>query len=174
MPLALNVLENISHLPDIEIHLVVSQNAMRALREECGYSIDALEKFAAALYAPQDMGAAPASGSWLHGGMIICPCSMSSLAAIATGVGTTLVHRAADVTLKERRPLIIVARETPFNLVHLHNMCAATEAGAIIMPFMPAFYTGENSMQTAMNHFTGRMLDILRIPHSLCKRWREK
>lgn len=173
MPLSINVLAMLAGLPGLEIHLIISEAAKCALEAECGLKAHDLGKYAHCLYSAKDMGAAPASGSWPNCGMIVCPCSMSSLAAIAQGVGTTLLHRAADVALKERRPLLLVARETPLSLVHLRNMCAATEAGAIIMPFVPAFYTGENSLEAAMRQFTGRMLDLLHIPHSLCKRWKE-
>lgn len=98
---------------------------------------------------------------------------MSSLASIASGAGSNLIHRAADVTLKERRPLVIVARETPLNLIHLKNMQAVTEAGAVVMPFIPAFYTRDTSLEAMMRHFTGRLLDQFRIEHHLCKRWRD-
>ncbi len=172
MPLAQNVLGCLACISGLEIHLIVSEAAKCTFQEECGLDASALAQYASCVYPASDMGAAPASGSWQNCGMIVCPCSMSSLGAIANGVGTTLLHRAADVTLKERRPLLLVARETPLNLVHLRNMCAATEAGAIIMPFVPAFYTGEYSMQAAMRQFTGRMMDLLHIPHSLCKRWK--
>jgi len=119
------------------------------------------------------MAAGPASGSWRHDGMVICPCFMSSLASIATGVGLNLIHRAADVSLKERRPLVLVTREAPLNLIHLKNMQAVTEAGGIVMPFSPAFYTNETDMPMLVRHFTGRMLDMLGIGHSLCARWRD-
>ena len=172
MPMAQNELGCLAFKSGLEIHLIVSEAAKCTFQEECGLDASALAQYASCVYPASDMGAAPASGSWQNCGMIVCPCSMSSLGAIANGVGTTLLHRAADVTLKERRPLLLVARETPLNLVHLRNMCAATEAGAIIMPFVPAFYTGEYSMQAAMRQFTGRMMDLLHIPHPLCKRWK--
>lgn len=137
-----------------------------------------IEQFPAhAKYDPDDFSAPFASGSWQHAGMVICPCSMSSLGAIAHGIGSNLIHRAADVCLKERRPLILVARETPLNLVHLRNMTAASEAGATIMPFAPAFYTDHapdnNFIHQAMRQFAGRILDQMRIPHQLCVRWGE-
>lgn len=97
---------------------------------------------------------------------------MSSLASIASGAGSNLIHRAADVTLKERCRLVIVARETPLNFIHLKNM-QAVEAGAVIMPFTPAFYTRDTSFEAMMRHFTGRLLDQFRIEHHLCKRWRD-
>lgn len=174
MPLALAALSCISSLPGIETHLVISDAARQTLAAENAGSPFGPEKFAEKVYAAADFSAPPASGSWRHEGMIVCPCSMSSLAAIALGTGNNLLHRAADVTLKERRPLVLVIRETPLNLIHLKNACAATEAGAIIMPFMPAFYTGDVSLPQAMRQFTGRLLDLLNIPHHLCKRWKSE
>ncbi len=120
-----------------------------------------------------DFSAGPASGSWQHDGMIICPCSMSTLASIANGIGSNLVHRAADVTLKERRPLILVTRETPLSRIHLRNMLTASEAGATIMPPCPAFYHNPQSIQDILDHTAGRILDQVHIPHTLSKRWRD-
>ncbi len=171
MPVAASLLRHVSKLGDVEVHLVVTEGARRVLAEECGEGVEILEQYAHRVYGSDELGSSPASGSWQHEGMIVCPCSMSSLAAIATGAGHNLVHRAADVTLKERRPLVLVVRETPFSLVHLRNMTLATEAGAVIMPFMPAFYTGLTNLEDMLRNFTGRVLDQLRIPHSLCSRW---
>lgn len=171
MPLARTVLKNMALVPDMEIHLVVSAGARRVLQTECDFSLPDLTCHAHAAYEAEDMAAGPSSGSWRHDGMVICPCSMSSLASIASGAGMNLLHRSADVTLKERLPLIIVARETPLNLIHLKNMQAAAEAGATIMPFCPAFYTRETDLNALARHFTGRILDQLGISHSLCARW---
>lgn len=173
MPLARAVLEALASVPGLDIHLVISGGARRVLRLEGGAEEADLIRLAAAVHDASDLGAGPASGSWLHDGMIVCPCSMSSLAAIAGGAGQNLLHRAADVTLKERRPLVLVARETPLNLIHIGNMRAAALAGATIMPFCPAFYAGEADMASQARQFAGRMLDILRIGHDLCARWRE-
>lgn len=120
-----------------------------------------------------DFSAGPASGSWRHDGMIVCPCSMSTLASIASGIGTNLIHRAADVTLKERRSLILVPRETPLSRIHLRNMLAASEAGAVIMPPCPAFYSHPQSIQDILDHTAGRILDQINVPHTLGRRWRE-
>lgn len=173
MPLAAASLSYLSALPDIELHLIVSRAACQVMRTENLSGTIILSKFAGNIYEADDFSAPPASGSWLHDGMIICPCSMSSLASIASGAGSNLVHRAADVTLKERRPLVLVIRETPLSLIHLKNMCAVTDAGGIVMPFIPAFYVGDNSMNEAIRQFTGRIMDLLHIPHKLCERWRE-
>lgn len=173
MPLARVLLRHLAAQPELEIHLVVSEAADRVSRAECGDDGAELRRYAHNVYAPLDMAAPPASGSWLHDGMIVCPCSMRSLAAIATGVGSNLLHRAADVTLKERRPLLLVVRETPFNRVHLRNMDLAAAAGATIMPFIPAFYTAATTLDDVMRQFSGRLLDQLRLPHNLCERWGE-
>lgn len=172
MPLAATVLTCLAGLDDPDIHLIISGHARQVMEAE-GCGISQLTRLAARCYEPEDMAAPPASGSWPHDGMIVCPCSMSSLAAIATGYGTTLIHRCADVTIKERRPLILVIRETPLNRIHLRNMLAVHEAGATVMPFVPSFYTGDHSMCNAMRQFAGRILDQLRIPHALCSRWGE-
>ena len=172
MPLAKAVLAAFASVPDLECHLIISTQASRVLEAECEVSAEALGGLAAASHEPGDLSAGPASGSWQHNGMVICPCTMSSLAAIAGGYGSNLIHRAADVSLKERRPLIRVTRETPLSLIHINNMQAATQAGACIMPFMPAFYSGETTLAGLMRHFAGRLLDQLHIPHTLCARWR--
>ena len=152
MPLAQAVLENLATVSDLEVHLIISAGAERVLQAECGIPSAALARYAHAVHESSDMAAGP---------------------SIASGAGSNLIHRAADVTLKERRPLVIVARETPLNLIHLKNMQAVTEAGAVVMPFTPAFYTRDTSLEAMMRHFTGRLLDQFRIEHHLCKRWRD-
>lgn len=171
IPLAHALLDLYRQVEDLEINLIVSDAARVACAKECGFSADKLELLAHHVYPINDLAGTPASGSWQNEGMIICPCSMSSLAAIANGCGTNLLHRAADVALKERRPLIMATRETPLNLVHLRNMAAATEAGAIIMPFMPSFYIGDESLAGIIKNFAGRILDLLKIPNNFCFRW---
>lgn len=171
MPLTVTLLKALAWAPDVEIHLIISDAARQVLQLESGMHASELEELADVVYAPQDYGAAPASGSWQHAGMVICPCSMATLGAVANGLGANLLHRAADVTLKERRPLILVPRETPLNRMHLRNMLAADEAGAIIMPPNPGFYSRPTTIQDLLDHLTGRILDQLGIAHSLIKRW---
>ncbi|MDY7000628.1 MAG: UbiX family flavin prenyltransferase, partial [Thermodesulfobacteriota bacterium] len=125
---------------DIELHMIVSRAGLKVLEVESGARPEELTAPAARVYEPEDIGAPCASGSWTHQGMVVCPCSMSTLAAIANGTGLNLIHRAADVSLKERRPLILVARETPLSSIHLENMLKASRAGAVIAPACPAFY----------------------------------
>lgn len=189
MPLAATLLRALAKSPDIEIHLIVSQGAELVLQYEGKASTDVSGVSAcgsvSGLACPDfslvhvrhdamDFAAGPASGSWQADGMIICPCSMSTLAAIAHGIGSNLVHRAADVTLKERRPLVLVTRETPLSRIHLRNMLAASEAGATIMPPCPAFYHNPQSIQDILDHTAGRILDQVHIPHTLGKRWRDE
>ena len=157
-----------------ELHLIVSRAGWLVWNQEIGKDSGSLLNKAYRHYAQDDLAAPPASGSWQHQGMVICPCSMASLAAIARGVGNNLIHRAADVTLKERRRLILVARETPLSAVHLKNMLAATRAGAVIMPASPGFYHRPQNLQDIVNQLAGRILDTLDIEHDLSPRWGEE
>jgi 4-hydroxy-3-polyprenylbenzoate decarboxylase len=158
-------------LPGIELHGIVSDGARQVLLHELDADAAEFETLFQVQHDPSNIAAPPASGSWEHSGMIVCPCSMASLAAIATGVGTNLIHRAADVTLKERRPLILVARETPLNEIHLRNMLRAQRAGAVIMPPCPGFYHRPASIESLVAQFAGRVLEQLGLPHDLYARW---
>ncbi len=171
MPLAVALLTALRGCAGVETHLVVSRAAEQVLAFESGLAGADLHALAHVCYAPENMGAAPASGSWQHDGMVICPCSMATLAAVANGMGTNLLHRAADVALKEKRALLLAPRETPLSTVHLRNMVAAHEAGAIIMPPCPGFYSKPETIEDILNHLVGRMLDHLEIEHDLCRRW---
>lgn len=170
MPLACTLLESLAEIPDVSTHLVVSKAARAVLEAEGG----SLPEGLATVHDPDDFASPLASGSWLHDGMIVCPCSMRSLAAIASGLGCNLIHRAADVCLKERRRLILVPRETPFSHIHLKNMLAADQAGALVMPFIPAYYTGAASLAEMERCFVGRLLDQLGLANSLAVRWQGK
>ncbi|MGE4293950.1 MAG: UbiX family flavin prenyltransferase [Desulfovibrio sp.] len=158
---------------DIELHLIISDAARQVMKLESGISTVDLTGPACASHHIGDIGAPPASGSWQHQGMIICPCSMTTLGNIANGTGHNLIHRAADVTLKERRPLILVPRETPLSEIHLRNMLRAHRAGATILPPCPGFYSGPLSISDLVAQIAGRVLDQLGIEHQLTPRWGE-
>jgi 4-hydroxy-3-polyprenylbenzoate decarboxylase len=163
-----------------EVWLSISDNALGVIREELGVELDPrkpdLKKFAGVTnvrYAPPgDMHAPIASGSFESAGMIIAPCSMSTLGAIASGHGTNLIHRAADVTLKERRPLVLVARETPLSAIHLENMLRLSRAGATILPACPAFYHAPRSVGDLVDFVVSRALDAVGVRNSLVRRWK--
>lgn len=158
-------------VPGLELHGIVSDGAREVFRHELDSAPRELLSSFHFLHDPANIAAAPASGSWAHSGMVVCPCSMASLAAIASGVGTNLLHRAADVTLKERRPLILVPRETPLSEIHLRNMLRAHRAGAVIMPPCPGFYHRPAGIDDLTAQFTGRILEQLGLPHDLYARW---
>lgn len=160
--------------------LIVSSHGLRLLRTEVGIgSVDALRAHVGGeawdavvrVYDDGDRGAAPASGSTRHAGMVICPCSMGTVSAIAHGTSRSLVERAADVTLKERRRLIVVPRETPYSEIHLENMLRLTRAGGIVVPASPAFYHQPATIDDLVNFVVARVLDLLDIEHSLVRRW---
>lgn len=155
----------------IESHLVLSRAAEMTIAYETPHAIKDVKALAHTVYAVGDIGAAVSSGSFQTLGMVILPCSMKTLAEIATGVTTTLLSRAADVTLKERRRLVLVPRETPLHLGHLRNMTAATEMGAVIAPPMPGFYAQPKSLDDLVNHTVGRVLDLFGLDAGLVKRW---
>ncbi|HDQ39680.1 MAG TPA: UbiX family flavin prenyltransferase [Desulfonatronum sp.] len=162
------------HLRSIcRLHLIVSRAGWLVWDQEIGPDRQRLLNLAFRHYDQEDLAAPPASGSWQHHGMVVCPCSMASLAAIARGVGNNLIHRAADVTLKERRRLILVVRETPLSSIHLENMLAATRTGAVIMPASPGFYHGPRTLRELVDQLTGRILDVLDVGHNLTPRWGE-
>lgn len=165
------LLEILTSHRDIETHLVVSRTAALTLAQETDYSMAQLHALAHRVHAQGDLSACIASGSYAGLGMIVAPCSMRSLAEIATGMTSSLLTRAADVTLKERRRLVLLARETPLNASHLKNMLAVTEMGGIIAPPVPAFYSRPATLQEMVDHTIGRALDLFGIPHQLVKRW---
>jgi 4-hydroxy-3-polyprenylbenzoate decarboxylase len=158
----------------IEAHLVLTRAAEMTIAYETPYAIKDVKALAAKTYPISDIGAAISSGSFQTLGMVVMPCSMKTLAEIATGVTSNLLTRAADVTLKERRRLVLVPRETPLHLGHLRNMTAVTEMGAIVAPPMPAFYAQPESLDDLVNHTVGRVLDLFGIETTLVKRWSGK
>jgi len=166
---------------DRPIWLIVSAHGFRLLHTETGiHSVDALREAVGGpawdrtvtVYEDRDRGAAPASGSARTAGMVICPCSMGTLAAIAAGTSRSLVERAADVTMKERRPLLLVPRETPLSMIHLENMLRLTRAGAVVMPAAPGFYHKPATVDALVDFMVARMLDHLGVPQTLVARWR--
>lgn len=162
------------------VWLIVSSHGFRLLSTESGIAdIAALrERVGAAgwdahvtVFDDNDRGAKPASGSSRTAGMVVCPCSMGTVAAIALGTSRSLVERAADVTLKERRPLLVVPRETPLSLIHLENMATLTRAGAVVMPAAPGFYHRPTRIEELVDFMVARMLDHLGVEHAVSRRW---
>lgn len=166
------ILEKLAKLEDVEVHLVVSQAAERTLRYELGpngYSM--LHRLADKTYSIEDIGATIASGSVPTAGMIVAPCSMRTLASIAHGFSDSLLTRAADVHLKERRKLVLLTRETPLHLVHLRNMCTVTEMGAIVMPPVPAFYLHPQSVEEIADQIAARAIDFVGVGVPQSQNW---
>jgi 4-hydroxy-3-polyprenylbenzoate decarboxylase len=161
----------------VPLSLIISATGWRLLEEEAGINDEAALRLATgdwsrvALYRDADRGATPASGSAPSRGMVVCPCSMGTLASIAQGTTRSLIERAADVVLKERRRLIVVPRETPYSLIHLENMLRLTHAGAIIMPASPGFYHKPVKIEQLIDFVVARILSHLEIPHALGPRW---
>lgn len=160
--------------PDLEVHAVASEAGEQVLELELGLRVTDLLGPNAYLYRVRDFAAPLASGSFQHRGMVVIPCTMGTLGAIAQGQSRNLIHRAAEVSLKEKRPLILVVRETPLSLVHLRNLLAAAEAGATIFPAMPGFYQRPGSLTEMAQNFVARLLDHLGLEHDLGKRWGER
>ena len=163
-----------------QVQLVISSHGLRLLETESGVGSEAelRERVGAAkwneyvtVFDDADRGAAPASGSALNAGMVICPCSMGTLSAISIGASRSLVERAADVALKERRPLVLVPRESPLSAIHLENMLRVTRAGAVVLPAAPGFYHRPSSIDDLVDFVVARVLDHLGIEHNLVRRW---
>jgi 4-hydroxy-3-polyprenylbenzoate decarboxylase len=156
---------------EIETHLVMSDSAKLTLSSEMDLTIKDVESLASVVHNNKNIGATIASGSFKTLGMVIAPCSIRSLSEVAWGTTTSLLSRAADVVLKERRRLVLMVRETPLHLGHLRSMTQATENGAVIMPPVPMFYSKPETIDDIVNHTTGRCLDLFEIDTSLVKRW---
>lgn len=156
---------------NVETHLVMSRWAERTLAEETGYTPEQVKALAAVCHDADDMAAAVSSGSFLTSGMVICPCSMKSLAAVACGFSYNLVARAADVTLKEGRKLVLVPRETPFSPIHLENMLKLSRLGVTILPPCVGFYTRPETVEDVVRHTVGKILDTLGLEQKLFDRW---
>ena len=165
------LLEELQRAEGVETHLIVSSAACMNLAAELDAGRERVESLADVCYSDKDIGAAIASGSFKTDAMIIAPCSMRTLAGVATGLAGSLITRAADVILKERRRLLLLTREAPLNLVHLRNMTTVTEMGGIIFPPVPAFYLGIDSLDAMIDQTVGRMIELIGIDTPLVRRW---
>lgn len=165
------LLELLRGVDDLEVHLVVSRAAKLTMACESGTKLADLHALAHQVHSNGDVGACVASGSYRTLGMVVAPCSMKTLAEIATGNAASLIARAADVMLKERRRLVLLARETPLSLVHLRNMVAVTEMGAIVAPPVPAFYARPANLAEMVDHTLGRVLDLFDLDVGTVHRW---
>jgi flavin prenyltransferase len=160
------------HQLGIETHVIATEMGEKVMQFECGVSMDEIKNYAT-VHSNRNLFASVASGSFKTNGMVIVPCSMNTLGAVANGVGDTLLSRAASVVLKESRKLIIVPREAPFHLIHLRNMTTLAEAGTCIMPASPGFYHRPTEIWELINFMVARILDMLDIDHDLSERWGE-
>ena len=168
------LLQRLRQNPDVEVHLILTRAAERTAHLEMGASASDFRSLAHCHYPLEDVGSRLASGSFLTGGMVIAPCSIHSMSAIAAGLSSNLLLRAADVCLKERRKLILMVRETPFHLGHLRAMLALTEMGAIVAPPIPGFYQQPKSVQDIVDHSVERVLDLIGVPTPDARRWNGK
>jgi len=170
----IRLLEVLSERNDIEVYLIITRAAELILREESSRLKENLDKLADHTYEPDEMDAPIASGSFPIDCMVVVPCSMKTLAGISSGYSENLLLRAADVTIKENRPLIIVPRETPLNPIHLENMLKLSRLGVTVLPAIPAFYHNPTSVEEVVDYVVGKILDVLRIEHSLFERWKNQ
>jgi 4-hydroxy-3-polyprenylbenzoate decarboxylase len=155
----------------VETHLIISKWGQRTLEHETAYTVEQVRALASVVHSPRDLGATVSSGSFKTNGMVVVPCSVRTLAAIATGYGEHLVHRAADVTMKEGRRLVLVVREMPLSVVHLENMLKLARMGVCIMPPMPAFYDHPKSLEDMVGQIVARVLEQFDIDMPFMKRW---
>jgi len=158
---------------EIETHLVLSKPAERTIVEETNFKVEEVKALATVVHQIQNIGASIASGSFKTEGMVVMPCSIRTISAIAHCISDNLLTRAADVILKERRRLVLVVRESPLHVGHLKNLLAAAEMGAVIVPPVPAFYALPKTLDDVIDHTIGRVLDLFGIEHNLVKRWGE-
>ena len=168
---AVRLLQLLAELPGVETHLTVSDAGLLNLQQELDLGRAEVEALADVAYRVRDVGAAIASGSFQCDGMVVAPCSMRTLAAVAHGLSDNLIARAADVMLKERRRLILMVRETPLNLAHLRNMTSVTEMGGIIFPPVPSFYHRPQTLAELVDHSVSRVIDLLGLPQMDAPRW---
>jgi len=167
----IRLLEVLSSIKDVETHLIVSEAAEAIIKYETDRSVEDVKELASFSYDIRDMGAQIGSGSFRTDGMIVAPCTVKTMSAIANSYSENLLIRVGDVTIKERRQLLLLVRETPLHLGHLRNMERLCEMGAIIMPPAPAFYHKPQTIQDIVDHTVGKMLDLFGIEHGLFQRW---
>ncbi len=170
-PLAVTLLAGLNKNPEVETHLIISKSAELTLEHETSLSLKEIKSLAETVYGIQDMAAAVSSGTFKTDGMIIAPCSMKTLAAINHGYSENLIHRAADVTIKEKRKLMLVPRETPFSQIHLRNMYELAQMGITIMPLMMSYYNRPQTIQDVTDHIVGKILDAFGIGSPNFNRW---
>lgn len=170
----IRLLQRLAERPDVETHLVLSKPAERTIVEETDFRVQDVKALATVVHPIADIGASIASGSFRTMGMVIIPCSIHTVSAVAYCMSDNLLTRAADVVLKEGRTLVLVVRETPFHRGHLEALRAAAANGAVILPPIPAFYSRPTTLDEVINHTVGRVLDHFGIAHSLVKRWGEE
>jgi 4-hydroxy-3-polyprenylbenzoate decarboxylase len=168
-----HALQALRAAPAIETHLVLSPSAKRTICEETNWSVSDVEALADVVHVHRDIGASIASGSFRTAGMLVAPCSIKSLSGIVHSYNDNLLTRAADVCLKERRPLVLLVRETPLHLGHIEMLAQAARYGAVVLPPVPAFYNRPQTVDDIVNHTVGKALDQFEIPHQLFKRWKE-
>jgi len=157
----------------VETHLIITDQARKLISSETDYSLEEVEKLASSVHSDNDLFSPLASGTFITEGMIVIPCSIKSLSAIANCCSNSLLTRAADVNIKERRRVVLVVRETPLNLGHIRLMAQVTEMGGIILPPVPAFYQRPKNLSEIIDYTVGKILDLFYIQHDLYKRWRE-
>jgi polyprenyl P-hydroxybenzoate/phenylacrylic acid decarboxylase-like protein len=167
----LRILETLRRTGGWETHLIVSDAGMLNAWQEYKLARKDITKLADVVHNVRDVGASISSGSFITAGMVVAPCSMKTLAAVANGFSDNLISRAADVILKERRRLVLITREAPLNLAHIRNMASVTEMGGVIFPPVPAFYSGAKTIDDLVNHTVGRVLDLFGVAHDNIRRW---
>ena len=172
--LAIELLRALKQYNDWETHLIISPSAEITLLSETTYTVDEIKALADVVYGYKDIAAAVSSGSFKTAGMVVVPCSMKTLAGIASGYSDNLLARAADVSIKERRKLVLAVRESPLSVIHIKNMLAAAQAGAVILPPMLTYYNKPESILKMTQHVVGKILDQFQINNNLFSRWEEK
>ena len=171
MPIAIRLLEALKGNTEIETHIVMTKGAVETIKQETKLSVDDVKALADVVYDLDNIGAAIASGTFKTMGMVIVPCSMKTVGGIASGYSDNLLLRAADVMLKERRKLVLVARETPLNMIHLKNLYTLSQAGAIILPPMQTYYNLPETIDDMINHTVGKILDCFDVEYDKLRRW---